>query len=137
MDANKTTIEARIEIPCSSMMYNFNSWHHGLTSNSWLQAIVMTLHALDVEEAETFSTLELYTPTMAQDTVICANDNYVNYVILIKKKCGVLAKIVCYKILIHMQAFSLSSFINQKGKRNKTRVTVVFGHINPILFYLD
>ena len=31
--------------------YNFNLWHHGLTSNLWLQAIVMALHALDDEEA--------------------------------------------------------------------------------------
>ena len=49
------------------MTYNFNSWHHGL-SNLWLQAIPVALHALDDEES--ISTLELYTPTMAQDTII-------------------------------------------------------------------
>ena len=37
-------------------------------SNSWLQAIVVALHALDGEESEPISTLELYAPTMAQDT---------------------------------------------------------------------
>ena len=47
------------------MTYHFNSWHHGL-SNLWLQAIVVVLHAL------------LYAPTVAQDTITCANDNYVN-----------------------------------------------------------
>ena len=62
------------------MAYNFNSWHHGLVSSLWVQAIVVVLHALDDEETEAISTLELYAPTMAQDTVIlCANDNYVNY----------------------------------------------------------
>ena len=61
------------------MTYNFNSWHHGLMSNLWLQAIVVALHALDDEETEPISTLELYAPTMAQDTVICTNDNYLNY----------------------------------------------------------
>ena len=50
-------------------------------SNSWLQAIVVALHALGDEETEPISTLELYAPNMAQDTIICANDNYVNYMI--------------------------------------------------------
>ena len=51
------------------------------TSNLWLQAIVVALHALDDKETEPISTLELivYASTMAQDTVIWANDNYGNY----------------------------------------------------------
>ena len=35
-------------------------------------------------------------------------------VILIKKSVVFPAKIVCYKILIHMQTFSLSSFMNHE-----------------------
>ena len=40
-------------------------------SNLWLQVIVV---ALD-EETEPISTLELYAPTIAQDTLTCANDS--------------------------------------------------------------
>ena len=39
-------------------------------SISWLQAIVVALHALDDEETEPISTLELYTLTVPQDTII-------------------------------------------------------------------
>ena len=110
------------------MTYNFNLRHHGLMSDLWLYTSHCggTTCTIDDEETEPISTLELYAPTMAQDTVICANDNYVNFHVAtvsvkinhgdFNKKCGVPVKIVCYKIPIHMQAFSLSSFTNHEWK---------------------
>ena len=119
-------------------MFNMQGWSSETclvadietVSISWLQAIVVALHALDDEETEPISTLELYTLTVPQDTIIkipvemttmliiwllscccCFSKNECDFNL---KNVVFLAKIVCYKILIHMQTFSLSSFMNHE-----------------------
>ena len=92
----------------------------------YIQAIVVALHALDDEETEPISTLELYAPTMAQDTVICANDNYVNFhvatvsvkinVILIKSVVFQLKLCVTKSPFTCRPSHALSSFTNHEWK---------------------
>ena len=68
----------------------------------------MALHALDDEQTEPVNTLELYTPTTAQGTIIkMTNYGFINF--NTKLWCFSYNWHVCYKILIHMQAF-LASF---------------------------
>ena len=46
------------------MSYSFNSWHHGLMSNSWYD------HSNAIDEEKLHEDWYCYAPTVAQDTII-------------------------------------------------------------------